>query len=50
MQLTSLNENITHLLQRDVLKLDDYSRAHLIDSQRRIEQALNAEVSVSGVN
>lgn len=50
MQLTTLGENMTHLLNRDVLKLDDYSRAHLLDMHRGIEQALNAEVSISGVN
>jgi hypothetical protein len=48
--LARLNGGLTSALQSQQLKLDDYSRAHLQDSQRRIEQVLNAEVVVPSVN
>ncbi|MEZ6056832.1 MAG: zinc-dependent metalloprotease [Planctomycetaceae bacterium] len=46
MHLTRLNDEITATLKAKDLKLDDYSKAHLKDSQVRIEQALNATVIV----
>jgi hypothetical protein len=48
--LARLSGGLTSALQSQQLKLDDYSRAHLQDSQRRIEQLLNAEVLVPSVN
>jgi hypothetical protein len=50
MHLGRLEKGITALLQSEQLKLDDYSRAHLQDSQRRIEQTLQAELAVPAVN
>jgi len=50
MHLGALAENIEQTLGSDKLKLDDYSRAHLEDSRHRIQQVLEAEVTVSGVN
>jgi hypothetical protein len=50
MQLQSLNEQITNVLKNGDLKIDDYSKAHLLDSQSRIEQALEAKVALPGVN
>jgi hypothetical protein len=49
MHLTSLDQQITALLQKKELKLDDYSRAHLLDSQKRIQQVLNAQLEIHSV-
>lgn len=46
MLLTELNDKITAALQKNDLKLDDYSKAHLLDSQKRIKQVLDAEMSI----
>ena len=48
--LSELNNNIDTLLAAEPLTLDDYSRAHLLDCQQRIAQALNAGLSVQAVN
>jgi hypothetical protein len=45
MHLQKLQNQINGLLKADGIKLDDYSRAHLLDCQARIKQALNAEVT-----
>ncbi|MCA9093680.1 MAG: zinc-dependent metalloprotease [Planctomycetaceae bacterium] len=50
MHLTQLDQQITALLGRAEVKLDDYSRAHLIDCQERIRKVLQAEVTVPYVN
>ena len=50
MHLSTLDGQIDTLLKDDKVKLDDYSRAHLLDSQRRIRQVLNAELEVRSVN
>jgi hypothetical protein len=31
-------------------QLDDYSRAHLLDSQKRIHQILNAQLNIQSVD
>ncbi|MCA9054616.1 MAG: zinc-dependent metalloprotease, partial [Planctomycetaceae bacterium] len=47
MHLQRLNTQLTGLLKSKELKLDDYSRAHLQDSQARIKQVLNAQLEIS---
>lgn len=47
MLLTELNDKIEAELQKADLKLDDYSKSHLLDSQKRIKQALEAELSIT---
>jgi hypothetical protein len=47
MLLTELNDKITAALAKGDLKLDDYSKAHLLDSQKRIQQVLNAELTIT---
>jgi len=49
MHLGTLRDQAKALLVGDA-KLDDYSRAHLADCVTRIEQALNAGVSLPSVN
>jgi hypothetical protein len=48
MHLQNLDGQIKTLLEAQGLKLDDYTKAHLLDSQARIKAALNATVSLSG--
>jgi hypothetical protein len=43
MHLTELQGRIDVILTKGDLKLDDYSRAHLLDSKLRIKQILDAE-------
>jgi hypothetical protein len=53
MLLTELDGKIKTTLEKGDLKLDDYSKSHLLDSQNRVRQALNAELSITipaGVN
>jgi hypothetical protein len=50
MHLTTLDQQATTLLQSPGLKLDDYSRAHLMSIQDKIKQVLNASVQVSPGN
>lgn len=50
LQLSRLQRQATTLLRTPELELDDYSRAHLQDSQERILQVLNAEVALPSVN
>ena len=50
MHLTTLDQQATTLLQSPGLKLDDYSRAHLMSIQDKIKQILNASVQVSPSN
>lgn len=47
MHLQTVDGQIKTLLEAQGLKLDDYTRAHLMDSQSRIRAALNATVTVS---
>jgi hypothetical protein len=50
MHLSTLEGQIEELLKNEKVKLDDYSRAHLLDSQRRIRQVLNAELEVRSID
>ena len=50
MHLTDLDAKLTELLKNDKVKLDDYSRAHLLDSQQRIQQVLKAGLQVNSIN
>ncbi len=50
MHLRSLGQRTKKLLASENLKLDDYSRAHLLDSQARIRQILNADLEVRTVD
>ena len=49
MHLKDLDAQVTALLKNNKLVLDDYSRAHLIDSQNRIQQVLNSKLDVTSV-
>ncbi len=49
MHLASLNDQIKALLEAKDLKLDDYTKAHLLDSQSKITQALEAKVALPAV-
>ena len=48
--LDALDKQISALLGKNDLALDDYSRAHLLDSQKRIQQVLNAELELRSIN
>lgn len=50
MHLKTLHDNMARLLGHPKLQLDDYSRAHLIDSQNRIKQVLEAGLQLPTVN
>lgn len=50
MHLSNLDGQIAKLLENKKVKLDDYSKAHLMDSQRRIQQVLEAELELNSVN
>ncbi len=49
MHLQKLLVQINGLLKKKNLKLDDYTKAHLQDSQSRIKQVLNAELALPAV-
>jgi len=50
MHLQNLESQITAALQKKDVKLDDYTRAHLLDSQKRIHQVLNAQLLLQDVD
>ena len=50
MHLQQLADSADARLKQEDLKLDDYTRAHLQDSKKRIEQCLNAELELNSVN
>jgi hypothetical protein len=50
MHLATLESQIKAILDQKDLKLDDYSRAHLLDSQKRIHQVLNAQLILQSVD
>ncbi|MDX1969242.1 MAG: zinc-dependent metalloprotease [Planctomycetaceae bacterium] len=50
MHLHTLKDQITAALAKADLKLDDYSRAHLLDLQTKLNQVLNASLTVNSVN
>jgi len=45
-ELSSLKDRIEGLLKRNNIKLDAYSKAHLIESKSRIEKVLEAKLSL----
>ena len=50
MHLATLDGQLKAILDQKDLKLDDYSRAHLLDSQKRIHQILNAQLILQSVD
>jgi hypothetical protein len=50
MHLTDLDKQITVLLAAQGVKLDDYTKAHLQDSQERIRKLLNAQVITDSID
>ncbi|MGQ0637372.1 MAG: zinc-dependent metalloprotease [Planctomycetaceae bacterium] len=50
MYLADLDRQATTVLAAPDVKLDDYSRAHLLDSQERIRKALNAQMQVQSID
>lgn len=50
MHLVQIDANITALLEKKDVELDDYSRAHLLDSRNRIRQVLNAELDLRSID
>jgi hypothetical protein len=50
MHLVDLDKQITTLLAAQDVKLDDYTRAHLQDSQERIRKVLAAQVMVPSID
>ncbi len=38
------------LLNKQDMQLDDYTKAHLLDSQKRIQQILNARLQLQSVD
>lgn len=47
MHLQRLQSQITQLLKSEKIKLDDYSRAHLLDSQAAIKRVLQAQLGLT---
>jgi hypothetical protein len=50
MHLTDIDKQVTALLGAADVKLDDYTRAHLQDTQERIRKALAAQVTVPSID
>jgi hypothetical protein len=50
MHLAELEKQITTLLAAPNVKLDDYTRAHLLDSQERIHKLLNAQMTTDSID
>jgi hypothetical protein len=50
MHLQTIDSKITALLKKSDMKLDDYTKAHLLDTQKRIQQVLNAQVFMENVD
>ena len=50
MHLQTVESQIEALLKKKDVQLDDYTRAHLLDSQKRINQLLNAQVQLQNVD
>lgn len=50
LHLSVLDKRIEKVLSNDAIELDDYSLAHLMDVQSRIEQVLQSELEVNSVN
>jgi hypothetical protein len=49
MHLQTLDAEIKTALDKKDVKLDDYTRAHLLDSQKRIQQLLDAKLQLQSV-
>ena len=49
-QLTDLSLKIDAILGKADLKLDEYTRAHLLDTKQRIKQVLEAQINVNAAN
>ena len=47
-QLRALEGRVGALLVKNDVKLDDYSRAHLVDMQARIRKVLDASIQLPG--
>ncbi|HLJ12595.1 MAG TPA: zinc-dependent metalloprotease, partial [Planctomycetaceae bacterium] len=50
MHLTDMDKQVTALLAAQDVKLDDYTRAHLLDSQERIRKLLQAQVITESID
>lgn len=50
MYLNEIDKQITAILSTPGLTLDDYSRAHLLDTQERIRKSLSAQVTTSSAS
>jgi hypothetical protein len=50
MHLADLDKQISALLAAPDVKLDDYSKAHLTDSQERIRKVLQAQIHVDSID
>jgi hypothetical protein len=50
MHLQTLDSQITAVLSKHDVVLDDYTKAHLLDSQKRIQQVLNARLQLQNVD
>ena len=50
MHLQTLESQIEAILKKKDVELDDYTRAHLLDSQKRISQVLNAQLQLQSVD
>jgi hypothetical protein len=48
--MVDIDKQITTLLAAQDVKLDDYTRAHLQDSQERIRKVLAAQVMVQSID
>lgn len=49
MYLSELSDAVDALLKNETVKLDPYSKAHLLDSKSRIQQVLNSELEVRSI-
>jgi hypothetical protein len=50
MHLQTLDSEIAAVLKKSDTQLDDYTRAHLLDCQKRIQQILNARLQLQSVD
>ena len=50
MYLGEMDKQIATLLAAQDVKLDDYSRAHLLDSQERIRKLLSAQMVTDSID
>lgn len=50
MHLTDLQSRIQNTLSKADLKLDDYTRAHLLDMHEKIKQVLSAQLTIDALN